>query len=118
MTFRIVELDRLYARSPGIRLRDRNRSGGNLPDIGLLQALIRSIHVAHDNGHMLEPKIVAVGGDGDWPPGGWRNIAGKLDGLLAELQVNDAHVDVEHALHPVIFASHQTKIRALLELQY
>src|SRR3954465_13861156 len=105
MTFRIVELDRLYARRPRIRLWDRDRGGGNLTDIGLLQALIRSIHVAHDNGHMLEPKVVAVGGEGIWPRGGRHNIAGRLGDLLAKLQVNDAHVDVEAAQLPVIFAA-------------
>src|SRR5258708_5905297 len=43
---------------------------------------------------------------------------GKFNDLLAQLQMDDPHVSVEHALHSVVFISHNAKIRDFLELQY
>ena len=42
---------------------------------------------------------------------------GQLDGLLAQFQMHDSHVGVEHALHLVVFAADDAKVRDFLELQ-
>ena len=42
----------------------------------------------------------------------------ELDCLLAELQMDDAHVCVEHPLQLVIFAANDAKIRDFLESQH
>jgi hypothetical protein len=47
-----------------------------------------------------------------------RDKLGELDNLLAQLQMNDPHVGVEHAFHPVVLGAGDAKIGNLLELQH
>src|SRR6266851_5695982 len=92
--------------------------GGDLPDIVILQALERRIHVTDDDGHMLEPAVIAVRGHGNRPARGWRNITRELNNLLTQPQMNDPHVRVEHALQLVVFRADNAKVGDFLEPQY
>ena len=70
MTLRVMKLDRLDAGRAGIGRRDGDGMRGDLPHIVVLQDFVGSIHVADDDGHMLEPGVVAVGPHRDEPAGG------------------------------------------------
>src|SRR5262249_32636764 len=61
VTFRIMEFDCLYPRGARVRGRDGDGVRRNLLDVVVLQDLVSGIHVPHDDGHMLEPLVVAVG---------------------------------------------------------
>src|SRR5262244_4589183 len=74
VTFRVAELDRLDTGCPRVRFRDRDRVCRNLLDVVLLQDLVRGIHVADDDGHMLEPLVIAVRRHWDRPPGRRRYV--------------------------------------------
>ena len=73
-------------------------------------------HVADDDCHMLEPQVVAAGGNRNWPAAWRRDVLRQLDDLLAEPQMNNPHVGAEHALQMVV-GSPFTWIRHLLERQ-
>src|SRR6516225_11642362 len=117
VTFRVAELDRLDAGRPTVGFRDRDWVRGNLLDVVLLQDLVRGIHVADDDGHMLEPLVIAVRRHRDWPAGRRRDVLRELNHLLTQFQMDDAHVRVEYALHFVVFATDYAKIGHLLEGQ-
>src|SRR5215470_15235018 len=66
VTFRIMEFDCLYPCGARVRGRDGDGVRGNLLDVVVLQDLVSHFHVTHDDGHVLEPLVVAVGGYRDW----------------------------------------------------
>jgi hypothetical protein len=70
MAFRIMKLDRLDAGRSGIGRRDGDGMRGDLPHIVVLQDLVGGIHVAHHDGQVLEPGVVAVGPHRDEASGG------------------------------------------------
>src|SRR5262249_15277112 len=108
MPLGIVKLDRLDAGSAGIGGGDCDGARWNLPDIVVLQDFVSRIHIPYDDGHVLEPGVVAVGPHGDVSAGRRRHVLGELDDLLAELELYDAHIGVEHADKRVVLAAAST----------
>src|SRR5262245_39462094 len=60
MVFRILEVKSPDAAGVRIPVRQRLRSGGDVLNLVLSQLLIRLVHVAHHDGDVLKPVIVAA----------------------------------------------------------
>ncbi len=63
------------------------------------------VHVAHDDGDMLEPEVVAVRRHGNRPGVRRRDELRQIDPLLAELHADHPCAHAEETVEPVIFRS-------------
>src|SRR5262249_36531605 len=117
VTFRIMEFDCPHPRGARVRGRDSDWVRGNLLDVVVLQDLVSGIHVSHDDGHVLEPLVVALGWYRDWTARGRRDILRELYDLIAQPQMDDTHAGVEHALQFAVFGADQAEIDDLFEVQ-
>src|SRR5262249_41989187 len=92
----IAEVERLDAAGAGIPIRQALRLGRGVGDAVCAQMRIRAIHVAYDDGDVLEPAIVAARIRGNRAPL-WREVFGQLQALVTEAQTDDAHARTEDA---------------------
>ena len=76
--------------------------------------LVGALHVAHDDGEVLEPEIVRAAVDGDRLTAG-RQVLLQLDALVSELQRRAAHARAEHAGQIVVVAVGDDAFADLLE---
>ena len=68
------------------------------------QNLIGLIHVAHDDGDVLEPAVVAARIDRYGATLG-REVLGQLDLLVTQAQSSHSHPESEHALKPFVLSA-------------
>ena len=80
------------------------------------QLSICLVHVAHDDGDMLEPEVVAARVYGHGPPL-WREVFRQVNKLIAQLHAHDAHPRAEDALQPLVFAARRFDVRDFFKRQ-
>jgi hypothetical protein len=82
-----------------------------------LQGLVCLVHVADDDCHMLEPQVVAAGGNRDGTTVRRCDVLRKFDDLVAEAHLHDPHPRAEDTLEVIVRGARDLEVRHLLERQ-
>ena len=77
----------------------------------LAQPLIGAVHVADDDGDVLEPAVVAARVRREGRP--WAQILGQLDEFVSQLQARDARAQAEDARQVLVVRRRRTSFRRL-----
>src|SRR5271166_5083863 len=92
------------------------RSRGGVFNLVLPKDLIRAIHVAYDDGDMLEPKIVASGIDRN-RTSSRREKLDKFDRFIAKLHPDHPHARPKHPEEMLDVVTSQLRVRYFLECE-
>src|SRR4029434_570522 len=106
---RILEVESLDAGRRLIPVGNPLRPGGSVRYFMHAQLLVGLVHVADDNGDVLEPLIVAARVRGDWSASGHK-ISGEFDELIAQTHAHDSHPLPEDALKPFVFVAYHLDV--------
>src|SRR6516164_6895903 len=93
---RIMKVEGLYSRGVLVPLGQHLGSGGDLPNLVLLQAVARGNHVRDNDRDMLKPRVVASRILRNGTSVG-SAIFDQLDAFQAQLQVCDPNVRAKYA---------------------
>src|SRR6266849_412378 len=90
MSVRILEIERRDAGSILVPVGKALRPGGGVRDLVLPQQTVGLVHVADDDGNMLEPAVVAARINRDRPP--FRGeVFGEFDGFISQPHSYNPH---------------------------
>jgi hypothetical protein len=101
MSVRILEVKRANAGRAGDGFGQQLGAGRGMLDLESPEPSVRAVHVAHDDGHVLEPAIVAPGVGGRGAPGR-AQILGELQVLLAQLEPHHPNAGAGEPLQAVV----------------
>ena len=96
MAVGIAEIEGPDARGVGDRLGEQLRPGGSVAHLEAAKPRVCAVHVAHDDGYVLEPVVVAPAVHRR-RPARRREVLGELQVLVTQAQAHDAESHPEHA---------------------
>src|ERR1051325_8435307 len=103
MTIRVAELDGFDTSCSNVRYWNRLGAWRDLPDMVLPQLRPSHVHVADDDGDVLEPEIVTVGGHGNRPHIRRRQKLDQLKLLLTKLHPDHSRPHTEDSPELIVF---------------
>ena len=86
-------------------------------DAVLTKPSVGPVHVAHDDGHVLEPPVIAARAERHGPPLGGE-VFDQLDRLVAEPHADRAHAEPEDALELFVLPAPYLDVGDLLEAEH
>ena len=113
----VLEIESLDACGVFVPIRQALRAGRGVLHFVLAQNLISAVHVADDDGDVLEPHIIATGIRGNRTPFGRKKLQ-QLDGLAAQLHAHDADSRTKDAEEMLDFVAGQLDVGDFVKGQY
>jgi hypothetical protein len=96
MAVGILKKERLDSTRVLVPVRQALGAGRGVLDLLYAEVLIRLVHVAHDDGDVLKPAVVAARVERDWPTARRQELS-QVKELRAQLHPDDSHPQAEDA---------------------
>jgi hypothetical protein len=113
---RVAEVEGLDAAGVGVPVGERLRAARGVPDAVLPQPGVGPVHVARDDGDVLEG--VVVGPDvSRYRPSRWGEVLGELDLLCPQAHPHDPHPGAENTYEPLVCLTPHLDVGHRLEVE-
>ena len=111
---RVTEIKRFDSSRVRVPVRQTLRTTRSMLNVEAPQPSVRCSHVAHDDGYVLEPSIVAARIDRNRATPGGQKLQ-QFNLLLAQAQPHGAHAQAENAPEMLVAVAGYLTVRDLLE---
>ena len=113
----ILEIERLDTRGVFVPIRQSLRPGRSVLDAIFPQHPIGPVHVAHDDGNVLKPKIVAAGIIRNRAAARSKKL-NEFDRLIAQFHPDDADTRTKHSEQMLHVCACDLRVRSLFECEH